>query len=67
MRTTFAIGRTDRKATEVRILEGRPRMGGRRDGAPSFARSGSGAAFPGPWTVKAIIQGPKASAAGGHD
>lgn len=97
MRTTFAIGTTNRKTTELRMLDsgersrrstaagealgapgaqvagdvgdvgdvgdggdagnrGTPSAAERRDGTPSFARTAAAQAFPGPWTLKAIIQ-----------
>jgi hypothetical protein len=64
MRTTFAVGKADRKATEVRMLEderGSARADG--DGHRSFARSAARSdPFPGPWTLKAIIRSPRRDA-----
>jgi hypothetical protein len=66
MTTTFAVGKADGKATEVRIVEEEhrsARAGG--DGHRSFARSAARSdPFPGPWTLKAIIRSPRKTTSG---
>lgn len=60
MRTTFAVGKTDRKSTEVLMVGGSNGSEAAQRSERTFARSSAGASpFPGPWTVTAMTRSPR--------